>query len=59
MIPNQWYAILESNEVKPGRPVTVKRMSERLVLWRNTRGEVACMRDLSHTEGWRSVRVGF
>jgi phenylpropionate dioxygenase-like ring-hydroxylating dioxygenase large terminal subunit len=46
MISNQWYAILESNEVKPGHPVAVKRMGERLVLRRNTRGEVACMRDL-------------
>ena len=46
MIPNQWYAILESNEVKPGRPVAVKRMGERLVFWRDTRGNVTCMRDL-------------
>jgi hypothetical protein len=28
MIPNQWYVILESNEVKPGKPVGVTRMAK-------------------------------
>jgi len=30
MIPNQWYAVLESDEVKPGKPVGVTRMGEKL-----------------------------
>ena len=29
MIPNQWYAILESNEVKKGRPVGMTRNWEK------------------------------
>ena len=27
MIRNQWYAILESSEVKPGKPVGVTRLA--------------------------------
>lgn len=45
MIPDQWYAILESSEVAKGRPVGVTRMSEKLVLWRETSGEVVCLHD--------------
>jgi phenylpropionate dioxygenase-like ring-hydroxylating dioxygenase large terminal subunit len=45
MIPNQWYAILESNEVKRGTPIGVTRFGEKLVAWRNERGEVALLRD--------------
>jgi phenylpropionate dioxygenase-like ring-hydroxylating dioxygenase large terminal subunit len=45
MIPNQWYAILESREVPRDRPVGVTRMGERLVFWRDSRGEVVCQRD--------------
>lgn len=45
MIPNQWYVVLNSNEVKPGRPVGVTRMGEKLVFWRGENGQVACLRD--------------
>lgn len=45
MIPNQWYAILESNEVKKGRPIGVTRMGEKLVAWRDTGGTVIVMVD--------------
>ena len=31
MIRNQWYAILESNEVRRGKPVGVTRLGEKLV----------------------------
>lgn len=51
MIPNQWYAILESNEVRPGKPVGVTRMGEKLVLWRTAGGQVACMADLCPHRG--------
>ncbi len=44
MIPNQWYVVLESKQVKE-RPVGVTRMGEKLVFWRDERGKVACMRD--------------
>lgn len=45
MIPNQWYVILESSEVKPGRPVGVTRLGEKMVLWRDARGRLTCMSD--------------
>ena len=45
MIPNQWYAILESDEVKKGKPIGVTRMGEKLVVWRDTRGAVTVMSD--------------
>jgi phenylpropionate dioxygenase-like ring-hydroxylating dioxygenase large terminal subunit len=45
MINNQWYAILESNEVKKGKIVGVTRMGEKMVAWRNQRGELSVMSD--------------
>ena len=51
MIRNQWYAILESNEVKPSRPVGVTRMGEKLVLWRDDKGQIGCMADLCPHRG--------
>jgi phenylpropionate dioxygenase-like ring-hydroxylating dioxygenase large terminal subunit len=45
MIPNQWYAILESNEIKKGKIIGVTRMGEKLVAWRNNQGELAVMID--------------
>ncbi len=53
MIPNQWYAILESNDVPHGRPVGVTRMGEKLVGWRDSRGAVSIMADLCPHRGWR------
>ncbi|HOU42920.1 MAG TPA: aromatic ring-hydroxylating dioxygenase subunit alpha [Anaerolineaceae bacterium] len=46
MIRNQWYAVLESQEVPPGKPVGVTRLGEKLVFWRTGEGKVVCMRDL-------------
>jgi phenylpropionate dioxygenase-like ring-hydroxylating dioxygenase large terminal subunit len=51
MIPNHWYAILASNEVKVGKPVGVTRLGEKLVLWRDSKGQVACMSDLCPHRG--------
>ena len=51
MIPNQWYVILESKEVKSGRPIGVTRMGEKLVLWRDAQDKVTCMRDLCPHRG--------
>ena len=45
MIPNQWYAILESNEIKKGKIIGVTRMGEKMVAWRNTKGELSVMSD--------------
>jgi phenylpropionate dioxygenase-like ring-hydroxylating dioxygenase large terminal subunit len=44
MIPNQWYVLMESKQVKD-RPVGVTRMGEKLVFWRNQAGDVSCLRD--------------
>ena len=45
MIRNQWYAVLDSNEVKPGQLIGVTRMGERLVFWRDSAGRLSCLRD--------------
>jgi phenylpropionate dioxygenase-like ring-hydroxylating dioxygenase large terminal subunit len=51
MIRNQWYAILESGEVRPGKPVGVTRMGEKLVAWRDSRTKVTVMHDLCPHRG--------
>ena len=45
MIPNQWYVILESNEIRKGKIVGVTRMGEKMVAWRNSKGELSVMSD--------------
>lgn len=51
MIPNQWYAVLESNEVPAGKVVGVTRMGEKLVFWRDAAGKVSCLRDFCPHRG--------
>jgi len=50
MIPNQWYVVLSSRQVRT-RPVGVTRMGEKLVFWRDAHGRVACMADLCAHRG--------
>jgi phenylpropionate dioxygenase-like ring-hydroxylating dioxygenase large terminal subunit len=45
MIPNQWYVLLDSHEVKRNKTLGVRRLGENLVLWQNSAGEVASLRD--------------
>nr|MDO8110784.1 aromatic ring-hydroxylating dioxygenase subunit alpha [Candidatus Sigynarchaeota archaeon] len=45
MIWNQWYAILDSKEVKKNKLLGVKRLGERLVIWRNGDGTLTCLAD--------------
>jgi phenylpropionate dioxygenase-like ring-hydroxylating dioxygenase large terminal subunit len=45
MIWNQWYLILESKELKNGRPLRVKRLNEDIVLWRDENKNVCCIND--------------
>jgi phenylpropionate dioxygenase-like ring-hydroxylating dioxygenase large terminal subunit len=45
MIPNQWYAILESSQIKKGKIVGVTRMGEKMVAWRTANGELSVMVD--------------
>ena len=44
MIPNQWYVVLDSAQVKDV-PVGVTRMGEKLVFWRDASGALSCLRD--------------
>jgi phenylpropionate dioxygenase-like ring-hydroxylating dioxygenase large terminal subunit len=46
MIPNMWYAVLESREVKPGKIAAFKRLGQELAFWRDKRGRIVVMRDL-------------
>jgi phenylpropionate dioxygenase-like ring-hydroxylating dioxygenase large terminal subunit len=45
MIPNQWYAVLKSREVPHGKPVGAIRLGEKMVLWRDSRGQAVCQSD--------------
>ena len=45
MIKNQWYAVLNSNEIKKGRVLGVTRLGEKLVFWRDKEGEIGCIFD--------------
>ena len=44
-IPDQWYAIVESQEVSTGRPLGVRRLGRDLVLWRDDQGRLAAFED--------------
>ena len=44
MIPNQWYVVLDSSQVKD-KPVGVVRMGEKLVFWRDQHGQLSCLND--------------
>jgi len=44
-IPNQWYPILDAQKLTRRKPIGVKRLGERLVLWRDRSGSVACAID--------------
>ncbi|MFZ2097661.1 MAG: aromatic ring-hydroxylating dioxygenase subunit alpha [Anaerolineales bacterium] len=45
MIPNQWYVVLESREVRRGKLAGVTRMADKMVFWRDTHGKLACAID--------------
>lgn len=44
MIPNQWYIVMDSDQIK-AKPVGVTRMGEKLVFWRDKSGKASCLRD--------------
>ncbi|HSB66205.1 MAG TPA: aromatic ring-hydroxylating dioxygenase subunit alpha [Anaerolineales bacterium] len=45
MIPNQWYVVLDSKEVRNGKLIGVTRLGEKMVFWRDSQGEVGCLVD--------------
>ncbi len=51
MIPNQWYVILESSEVKRGKPIGFTRFGKQLVAWRDSLGQLSVMCDLCPHRG--------
>ena len=51
MIKNQWYAIISSRDIKPGRLVAVKRFGENIILFRNSAGKLGCVTDLCAHRG--------
>jgi phenylpropionate dioxygenase-like ring-hydroxylating dioxygenase large terminal subunit len=51
MIKNQWYAIISSKKIKPGKFVAVRRFGENLILFRNNAGKLGCVTDLCAHRG--------
>lgn len=51
MIPNQWYAILESRELGRKKPLKRTRLGEQMVVWRDGQGRATCMQDLCPHRG--------
>ena len=45
MIKNQWYAVLNSKELKKNKPIGVTRLSEKLVFWRDESDHISCIFD--------------
>lgn len=45
MIKNQWYAVLDSKELKKGKLIGTTRLSKKLVFWRDNDGKVNCIFD--------------
>jgi len=45
MITDQWYVILDSREVKKNQVISVKRMGENLVVWRDRQGRLGIAKD--------------
>ncbi|HBG74381.1 MAG: hypothetical protein A2X25_13760 [Chloroflexi bacterium GWB2_49_20] len=45
MIPNQWYVVLDSNEVKKNKITGITRMGEKMIAWRDASGQVTVMSD--------------
>jgi phenylpropionate dioxygenase-like ring-hydroxylating dioxygenase large terminal subunit len=51
LIPNQWYVILESREIKKGKPVGFTRLGEKMVAWRLADGKIVVQADLCPHRG--------
>ena len=45
MLPNQWYVILETGQIRRGKTLGVTRFGEKLVAWRDEQGRVAVVHD--------------
>ena len=45
MIPNSWYVILDSAEVRHGGVILVTRLDRNLAIWRTKGGQLGCVED--------------
>jgi phenylpropionate dioxygenase-like ring-hydroxylating dioxygenase large terminal subunit len=45
MIFNQWYAVLDSRELKKGKPLMIRRFNENMAMWRDSENSVCCITD--------------
>ena len=45
MIPNQWYAVFESRHLRRGKPSSIARFGENIVLWRDSEGRAMALED--------------
>jgi phenylpropionate dioxygenase-like ring-hydroxylating dioxygenase large terminal subunit len=45
MIFNQWYAILDSKELKKNKPLRITRLNQNIALWRDEKNIVCCIDD--------------
>lgn len=45
MIKNQWYAVLDSKQLKHNKILGVTRLGEKLVFWKDETGEINCIFD--------------
>ncbi|MEI6766197.1 MAG: aromatic ring-hydroxylating dioxygenase subunit alpha [Bacteroidota bacterium] len=46
MIKDQWYAVLDSKEIKSQKAYAVKRLGEKMVFWRDASGKICCISDI-------------
>jgi phenylpropionate dioxygenase-like ring-hydroxylating dioxygenase large terminal subunit len=51
VIRDQWYVVLQSNELKKGKPIGVTRMGEKMVFWRDSKGNPVCQADICPHRG--------
>ena len=45
MIFNQWYVVLDSKELRKGKPLRIRRFNEYLAFWRDESGNACCISD--------------
>lgn len=45
MIKNQWYAVLDAQEVPKNKIIGVTRFGEKLIFWRDKEGKIGCIAD--------------
>jgi phenylpropionate dioxygenase-like ring-hydroxylating dioxygenase large terminal subunit len=55
-LPDQWYAVAKSVQVKPDRPHAVRALGRNLVLWRDRGGRLNCLDDYCPHRGARLSR---